>query len=169
MPETWLSSSSKKTILEKAITAVYESLGMEPDFGKSISFEQFIQYLIKTKDADLDPHWRPQHSFLGLGLFKFKYDFVGQFEKLDEVIELLETKFDIKVNTNVARKSHQTKYRDIDSNENFSQKYPEDFLDLDGFPDSNQFYTPELEELVRKRYAEDIDLYEREFIVNPKP
>lgn len=42
-------------------------------------------------------------------------------------------------------------------------KYPAYLRSLDGFPKAHHFYTSELEELVRKKYAEDIRIYEKEF------
>ncbi|MEM9274421.1 MAG: sulfotransferase family 2 domain-containing protein [Cyanobacteria bacterium P01_F01_bin.143] len=153
----------------KIIREVSEFLGIEPDFEKSVTFDQFIRYLSRTEDVKLNIHWRPQHTFLGLGLFKFKYDFIGKFEELNLVIEHLEKKFDIQVNKNVMGKSHITNYKEFTNSGDFCHKYPIDFLELEGVPSSNQLYTPELEALVRVRYAEDIALYEREFNVTPRP
>lgn len=158
-----------ETIIGQEIRKVADCLGIQPDFEKSITFEQFVHYLVKNEDIDLNQHWRPQHTFLGFGLFKFEFDFIGQFEKLDLVIEHLETRFNIKVNTDIKKKDFKTNYRDFSNQEKFCDKYPEYFLGSDGFPSSHQFYTPELEELVRVRYAQDIDLYERNFNVTPRP
>ena len=153
----------------KIIRDVSNFLGIQPDFEKSVTFDQFIRYLSRTKDFNLNIHWRPQHTFLGLGLFKFKYDLIGKFEDLDPVIEYIEKKFNIKVSKNVISDSHRTNYRDFPNNEGLCHKYPDDFINLDVLPRCNQLYTPELEELVRVRYAEDIALYEREFNVTPRP
>lgn len=155
----------KGSSLENLIREVYEFMGVQPDFAKSITFEQFVRYVARTKDVDLNLHWRPQHTFLGL----FEYDFIGQFEKLDLVIEHLEKKFDIRISQGATVEKLITNYRKFSSSENFWNKYPEYFLDFDTVPTSSQLYTPELEEIVRERYAEDIKLYEREFNINPRP
>ncbi len=148
------------------IKDVHRYLGIEPDLRKGITFNHFIKYLATTKnDMYLDTHWRPQHSFLGLGLFK-KFDFIGQFENLDLVIEYLENKFGFKIQTqNVSHSKHITRYGNMNANEKFHNLYPEQLRTLDGFPKARQLYSPQLEELVRKRYAEDIAIYEQEFNV----
>lgn len=47
--------------------------------GKRPTFEQFIEYLVRTPDYELDSHWRSQCSF-----FTFmKYDRIFALEKLD--------------------------------------------------------------------------------------
>ena len=94
--------------LRKEIEDVYKHIGTEPDFRKSINFQQFVHYLNRNPDSKLNLHWRPQYTFCGFGLVEF--DFVGQFEKLDSVIKYLENKFNFKVRTNVTNKEHKTNY-----------------------------------------------------------
>jgi Sulfotransferase family len=146
------------------INNVYGFLGLKPDIYKSITFSQFVQYLVRTEDLQLDSHWRPQSSFLSSGLFEF--DFIGQFEKLDLVIEYLEEKFAFKINKAVLTPAHQihiTTYGNFHSEEKLHDKYPEDLLSLESFPTVLHLYTPELENLVRARYSKDIEIYERLF------
>jgi tetratricopeptide (TPR) repeat protein len=145
------------------ITDVHEFLGIKPDIERSITFTQFTEYLSRTKDLKLDPHWRPQYTFLGLGLFEF--DFIGQFEKLDEAIATLEKKLDIKIRQNVTSPKHITTYGSIAENKQFHELYPEQLNQLPSFPRSEQLYTSKLEEIIRQRYAEDIQIYETHFNV----
>ncbi|WP_040896333.1 sulfotransferase family protein [Xenococcus sp. PCC 7305] len=145
--------------VKDVIKDVYKFSGLEPDIEKSITFSQFIHYLARTEDIYLNQHWRPQYTFLGEGLFKF--DFIGQFEKLDSVISCLEQKFHLNIETSTTK--HITDYCVFDDHETFHDKYPAYLRSLDGFPKAHHFYTSELEELVRKKYAEDIRIYEKEF------
>ncbi len=141
------------------IKSVYEYLGLEPNFAKSITFSQFIDYLLRTEDRHLDGHWRPQAVYFAANLVKF--NFVGQFEKLDNVINHLEKQLKLKIDANVSK--HRLDYGDFTGKEKFNNIYPEQLSKLAATPKSKQFYTPQLEEKVRIRYAEDIAIYEKEF------
>lgn len=141
---------------------VYRNLGMEPDIYKSITFSQFIYYLVQTEDEQLNPHWCPQHKFLG----QFQFDYIGQFENINEVKKYINKKFDMKINENLL-KYKRTKYSNYKFENKLHEKYPEELkrliIKVGGFPKSEDFYTPELEVIVREKYAEDIKIYEREF------
>lgn len=156
-----------ESFAQKLIENVYKSMEMTPDIEQSITFSQLVRYLAKTEDKKINEHWRSQHTFLGLGLFKF--DYIGQFEKLDSVLKYLERKFGFQITRDVSKHHNQpeyiTSYGNYDSQEKFPKKYPEELRKLAGVPTSNQFFTPELEQLVRERYAADIQLYEEEFKV----
>jgi len=148
----------------KLVKDVYTDLGMKPDIYKSITFSQFINYLVKTEDDLLNPHWRPQHTFLHLE--EFQFDYIGQFEKLDEVTKYINKKLAVKIDENWSRYK-RTKYTNYQLENKLHRKYPKDLIrlirKLGGFPITEQFYTPELEAMVREKYAEDIKIYEREF------
>ncbi len=141
------------------IKSVYEYLGLETNFTKSITFSQFIDYLLRTEDRHLDGHWRPQSVYFASDLVKF--DYVGQFEKLDTVINYLEQQLNITIDANGSK--NRLDYGDFASGEKFNNIYPEQLSKLSATPTAKQFYTPELEQKVRIRYAEDIAIYEEEF------
>mgnify|MGYP003403006954 CR=1 FL=1 len=150
--------------VQKVINNVYEFLGLTPNIDKSITFSQFVQYLTRMEDLQLDSHWRPQSAFLSLGLFEF--DFIGQFEKLNLVIEYFENKFAFKVNQSILATSHQlhiTSYGTFQNSDKLHDKYPAELRTLEKFPKAINLYTPELEHFVRQRYSKDIEIYEREF------
>jgi hypothetical protein len=147
------------------IEEVYQHLGLPVDFQKSITFSQFVEHLLRTEDAQLDSHWRPQSIYFASDLVKF--DYVGQFEKLDRVIEDLEYRLNVKMDAGVSK--HRTTYSKIASVENFHELYPSELKSLPSFPQSSQFYTQEIEELVRSRYSEDIAIYEENFGTKLEP
>ena len=142
------------------IREVQQFLGVEVNIEKSITFTQFVEYLARTKDRNLNDHWRPQNTFIG----SVKFDFVGPFENLDHIIDLLQRKYGISIKKKVS--SHITNYKDFSNDLPFHQIYPNELRTLDGMPKAWQLYTPELETIVRKRYAEDIETYEQYFQVS---
>jgi tetratricopeptide (TPR) repeat protein len=144
------------------INQVYKSLGKQPDQHQSITFKQFIDFLTDKEDRLLDPHWRPQYIYLGLGLLAF--DFIGQFENLTPAIEILEKKLNTHIKTDVAP-AHRINYGNFDKNKKYCDTYPKDLRKLSSFPTSASMYTPGIEEIVRKKYAKDIEIYEQAFDV----
>ena len=141
------------------IREVYQHLGKEVDFEKSITFSQFVDYLMRTEDCNLDSHWRPQSIYFAPGLVKF--DYVGQFERLDTVIKHIEQKLDIKIDAAVS--THRINYANVQGDRKYHDWYPHQLNQLDHFPTSSEFYTPELEAKIAHKYAQDIAIYEEEF------
>jgi len=148
------------------VVAVHKSLGMEPDIQKSITFRQFVQYLAETEDFLLDEHWRPQHSFLCQNAIHF--DFIGQFENLEETVQTLEKQFGFTVKTKVTPSGkkgfgHITHYESFEEGNAFHDLYPQQLRQLGAFPKPIQMYTAELRSLVETRFKEDLDLYRQRF------
>lgn len=153
---------NKKTpIVQKVIDDVYNNFDLKREKDSSITFSQFIDYLSRTEDYDLNEHWRPQHTFLGTNLVEF--DLVFQLENLDSALEKLETQLGIKIDNKKTK--NRTKYVLINSDDHFYDKYPQELQAYSGLPKAAKFYTPELENLVRVRYARDIEIYENKFNV----
>ncbi len=144
------------------INQVYKSLKEKPNYQQSITFRQFVNFLIDKEDRLLDPHWRPQYIYMGLGLLEF--DLIGQFENLSAVVENLETRFNLEIETNVAP-AHRIVYGSFDKGKKFSDAYPKTLRALESFPSSSSMYTPDVEEMVRKKYAKDLEIYEQVFNV----
>ncbi|MGD1804564.1 tetratricopeptide repeat protein [Dapis sp. BLCC M126] len=148
----------------KLVMDVYKDLGMKPDIHKSITFSQFINYLVKTDNDRLNAHWRPQHTFLCLG--RFQFDYIGQFENLNQVKKDLNQKSQLKIPENILEYK-RTKYSNYKLENKLHKKHPDELRRLikkvGGFPKSEVFYTPEIEAMVREKYAEDIKIYESEF------
>lgn len=47
-----------------------------------LSFKEFVELISAPKSPHQNQHWRPQHTFCGLGKYLPLYNFVGNFEKL---------------------------------------------------------------------------------------
>ncbi len=109
------------------------------------------------KDTLIDPHWRPQYLFLGVTNF----DYWGQFEQLSEVINFLESKFNVKMNQNVAQ--HKIAYRETAQDIEYHNLYANELQKLKKLPRAEHLYTPELRELVKVKYSRDLELYQNQF------
>jgi hypothetical protein len=92
-------------IIESAIDWVYRKRGELPDYSRSISFEEFVDYLVHNEDESLDTHFKSQESYL----VNQEFDFVGAVEKMDRLIDVLKARinreFDVEhVNKIVSKK-----------------------------------------------------------------
>jgi tetratricopeptide (TPR) repeat protein len=145
----------------KLVVRIYDRLGIKSDPSNSITFTQFVEHIMETKDRELNDHWKPQSSFIG----SIEFDFIGQFENLNQTIDVLQNRFNIKIAKKVAKSSHITKYQEFDRRLEFHNMYPTELRQLAGMPKAEQLYTPELLKLVKERYANDIEIYEKTFQV----
>ena len=102
-----------------------------PELHRNMSFESFVNVILKTKDEDMDIHFRPQHTFL-----PEKPDFLGKFENLQE--DYLEVCKMIGIK-NPPELSHQNK------------------TDKTRFKD---YYTPQVIKKVIKIYERDFKLFD---------
>ena len=142
------------------IKDVQQHLGLAIDLKKSITFEQFIQYLARKKDRELNDHWKPQNNFVA----GVKFDFIGQFENLNRTIDILQNNYNIRIKKKGSE--HATKYQQFAEDIPFHTLYPQELRNLEGMPTAKQIYSPELEAIVRQRYDRDIALYEQTFAVD---
>ncbi|HTZ71968.1 MAG TPA: sulfotransferase family 2 domain-containing protein [Acetobacteraceae bacterium] len=124
---------------------------------RSISFEEFVHYVTSAPDELCDVAWMPQVNFTGRDLGQ--YDHVGTVERLPDTLDLLESRFGYKIGARpgqrtpipwderaTLRDAHRALPHELDAFER-------------GMPMPEQFYTRELKQMARKRYAVDIALY----------
>ncbi len=146
-----------ESFAQAVVKSVQTSLGLALDIEKSITFRQFVDYLVSTPDDQLNDHWRPQHNFMAA----VKFDLIGQFEKLDEVIASLENALGVQVQRNVSK--HATKYKQFSERADFCDWYPLELRALDGMPQAHQLFSKDLKIKIQLRYQQDIALYEKVF------
>lgn len=134
--------------------------GEEPKDKHSINinFKDFIKYLFAEEDQKLDQHCIPQYLFLG----DVKYDFIARMENLSKDLGYIQDKLEISLdlpNLNV------TKYTSSVADRNsVAELYPNELKKCgDKLPNYQEFYTPELIDLVSLRYKKDIDLFDYTF------
>ena len=119
-----------------------------------------IKYLCAIEDRYLDQHCIPQYLFLG----DIKYDFVARMENLSEDLQYIQNKLNLSLEL---PKLNKTKYSSSPNKEqNLSKLSASEFRNWKTvLPDYKQFYTPELIDLVGKRYAKDIEMFGYDFAV----
>ncbi len=123
-----------------------------------LTFEQFVKSLAVPPMKGANIHWKPQSAFL---LFD-EYDDYFALEHFDEVINTLKNKIDFTVVDARSLTEHGTdKYQLLDDVD-YSQAAAFDIALLKRqaqCPSHQSLYTPELVEIVKCLYAEDISLY----------
>lgn len=155
--------------IKQVIDSVYGAKGLNPDYRKSISFRQFVEYIKSTKDEHLDGHWKPQYLYLG----NIQFDFIARFENLTEDFEYIKQKLNItKLSLPHTNKSKTNKSQGIDAvarsqescnNKNYSDCCPFELISLKKLPSYYEFYTPDLISVVRQRYIKDIEKFGYDF------
>ena len=142
---------------QEVIDKVYQRQGQTPNYQQSITFRQFLNYLQITEDRYLDHHWLPQYLFLG----SIKFDFVGKVESLDEDFKYLRKR--LKINLSLPNNKNRIPYSKLDDLENYADYYPSQLKEAVTLPKYHQLYTPELAEIVKLRYREDIETFGYDF------
>jgi tetratricopeptide (TPR) repeat protein len=149
--------------INRTIRRAQRKLNLARDPARSISFEQFVQYLAQADDLDMDPHWQPQISLTGRDMSLF--DHVGVFERLDDTLALLQTRFGYLPQRDLSAHirfptGHVTRYDPSQTAARPFQLYPADLRKMkQGFPPAAGFYPDRLADIVRKRYADDVALH----------
>ena len=143
--------------VQEIILDVQTLLGVKPNVEKSITFAQFVDYLARTPDDQMNDHWRSQHNFTA----SVKFDFIGQFEAMQEVVKSLERKLGIRIRKKVS--DHATQYQQFNKNDSFHDMYPQNLRALGKMPTSANFFTDELVKKLQRRYKEDVLRYDAQF------
>lgn len=137
--------------------------GVAPDLERGISFQEFVHFLAGAKDAELNLHWMPQVRFTGTDLGR--YDHVGCFERLADTFDMLEQRFGYATERASAPHLAGSKNNTTRYNPDVKLANPETCLPAElrtlrfGYPAAEAFLTPELRELIGKRFAEDARLH----------
>lgn len=143
-------------ITEAIIEKIYQQKNLEPNYQKGITFRQFIYYLYSTGDRYLDEHWQSQHRILG----GINLDFIAKFENLNDDFNYIKSKLNIPLDL---AKINTTSYNQQKSKDSYADYYIDELKRLSEFPHSRSFYTPDLIELVKKRYRIDLEIFDYNF------
>ena len=141
-------------IVKNVITDIYCFKKLKPDYQRSITFSDFINYLARTEDYFLNEHWRSQYFFLGMGLFEF--DLFHSLEKIDDVIQQLESRIGVKIGHK--KTNNKTNYSESLSQKDWHLMYPPQLRKLKQLPTASSLYTSELTDMVKSRFACDIKI-----------
>ncbi len=148
--------NNPRELLPSARTAIegfYTIHGKKPDYGKSITFRQFLSYIAATEDQYLDVHWKPQSEFLK----NIELDFVGKLETLADDFEIIRCRLNIKKYIALPKKNVTTYEKIADSVQNYADVYPSELKQLGKRPNYQFFYTSDLIDLVKQRYKSDFE------------
>jgi len=115
-----------------------------------VTFRQFVMREVAVASpVEMDPHWRPQHAFLGL----HRLDFIGRSERLAQDLRVLREKLGIREEL---PERNRSRYLDHDGRECFADCSQARLRDMPAKPGYRQFYTPDLVDEVARVYSEDI-------------
>ena len=104
----------------------------------SMTFEDFVKFVYKTPDFLCDGHFLPQHYFIS-----HKMDFIGHFENFDaDMLKLLSIV------------APDCSIKEV-GKENISSNR--------GGKPYREYYTDEMREMVARKYARDIELFDYQF------
>ncbi|MGF1523655.1 MAG: sulfotransferase family protein [Leptolyngbyaceae cyanobacterium] len=107
-------------------------------FRANMSFEEFLRAVASIPDNEAEQHFRSQHTFLTDKDGKWISDFIGKFENLDQDFH------------EIFRRLQRPDIQLPLSNQTGHAKY-------------RSYYTDELLDVFRERYAKDISLFEYDF------
>lgn len=136
------------------VWAVQSQSGMtQPDYQRGISFRSFVAHIISIDPEKLDPHWRPQHLYLG----DHDWPNLYTFDTLPDAVAALEAHSSVQLDAPPVNRSGS----------GVGEVYPgADALlpqELDDLPmiAVESFLTPEIDAALRVYYANDYALIDK--------
>lgn len=120
----------------------------------------FLEFVMREVTGmpvmEMDPHWRPQVTFLG----RHQPHFIGRFERLAEDLKQLGNQFGISTDLNECNRSQ---YSELEHKACYADCSQAELRAMPAMPSYRQFYTPELIDTVASVYAKDIDRFGYDF------
>jgi hypothetical protein len=122
-----------------------------------VTFREFIMREVAVLPVmEMDPHWRPQHAFLG----EHQPDFIGRFERLGEDLEALGNKLGASADLPGLNRSRYVDRYDGGCLADCAQSR---LRTMSGMPHYRHFYTPDLVDTVARVYQKDLDRFGYDF------
>jgi tetratricopeptide (TPR) repeat protein len=149
--------------ISRTIRDAQTRLGIPHDLERSISFEEFVRYVSTAQDVECDRHWMRQVDLVGSDLSVFQH--VGKVDRIDETLDMLATRFGFTIERDISLynrdgSDHITQYSEAATLKEPYRALPSELdAHVTAVPMPELFYTPELRELVERRYTADIALY----------
>ncbi|WP_330647077.1 sulfotransferase family 2 domain-containing protein (plasmid) [Thioclava litoralis] len=133
------------------IEAVQKAQGLEtPDYHRGIRFRDFVNHILSQPPEQLDPHWRPQHLYLGAHRWSALYDF----DHLDRAVQDLEQMSGIELKRPPVNRSGSGVGQ---AHFGADQLLPE-VLDKLPMIEAESFFPDEIRAKIRQYYAQDVAL-----------
>jgi hypothetical protein len=140
-------------VIGDAIDWVYQQRGEQPDYDRSISFEEFVIYVTETDDVKLDTHFKSQESYLG----QLSFDFVGTIENMDRFVSVLESHYKQKIEMEHVNRSLQR--WSLLRRRGQQKLLPAQIQSQRIRVHSSELLTDDIVERLKGRYARDFDLW----------
>lgn len=122
-----------------------------------ITFREFVlREVAATPVMEMDPHWRPQYTFLG----QHEPDFIGRFERLAEDLKAIGKEFGISADLHELNRSQ---YISHDHSGCFADCSQAQLRAMPAMPHYRLFYTPDLIDTVARAYTKDLDRFGYDF------
>lgn len=140
-------------VIGSAIDWVYEERDEPPDYGQSITWEEFVEHVVRNVDDGLDTHFKSQHSYLD-GL---KFDRSFAVENLTELVRELEYRFGQQVvlehSNRTERKKRSLLRRGV------LRMRPAELRALPWLPNDHELLTRPIARKLKHRFSQDFSLW----------
>ena len=143
-----------EAVIRSVIDWVYESRGETPDYDRSITFEEFVNYLSRNEDRSLDTHFKSQESYIEQQTF----DFIGTVERMDLLVKVLKSQFSQKIK--MEHRNRVSRRRPLLRRHGQGNLLPAQLRVRRALPHADELLTDELTEQLKNRFAADLELWE---------
>ncbi|MEC8304946.1 MAG: sulfotransferase family 2 domain-containing protein, partial [Planctomycetota bacterium] len=148
---------SKRYKIALKITQDYRRQFDQPyDENRLLNFSEFVQHISEQTNQEMDVHWRPQIDFVRHEIELFQYKVT--MERIAEFISILSRRMGVELDA--SKTANQNHYAAYPPGMNFHITPPEELRQLKSVPEADSLLTPELRNVLTRRYARDIELYQ---------
>ncbi len=137
----------------------YQEKNLQVEYSRGITFKEFIEYLLTHQNDEIDGHWQPQSMFINQNQF----DYLGRIETLGTDFAAIVQRIGVEADLGWANRSKRAEVTNNISTEDYASYTPAQLRQLGQYPAYTEFYTPELLDLVKQRYTEDVENFGYQF------
>ena len=142
-------------IIGSAIDWVYEQRDEKADYERSVTFEEFVDYLYQNDDRNLDTHFKSQQSFL----VHQRFDYMGALEKMDQLSTVLEQRFRQKIDLEHHNPTRRRK--PLLRRRGQEKLLPAQLRAQRALPHASELLIKPVKEQLNHRYAGDMKLWQQ--------
>lgn len=148
---------SKRYKIALKITQDYRRQFDQPyDENRLLNFSEFVQHISEQTNQEMDVHWRPQIDFVRHEIELFQYKVT--MKRIAEFISILSRRMGVELDA--SKTANQNHYAAYPPGMNFHITPPEELRQLKSVPEADSLLTPELRNVLTRRYARDIELHQ---------
>ena len=146
-PRPIAANKDRPIVIGSAIDWVYRKRGEEPDYDRSITFEEFANYLALNEDNQLDTHFKSQESYFG----NLQFDFVGVMEKMDRLVEVLRSK--VRVEFDLEHVNRVVSKKPLIARRGLEDKLPAQLRTLQKLPHHKELLVGDIQRKLERRFG----------------